>query len=265
MFFRKSLILSAFSMLAAGSSARGQLISNGDFSAGLTGYTTAGAVSTAASYSYTAPSTGADPGSFSGGTISPTAGTQVTELRSVSSGNTSMQTLESTLGLANNSLQDFSDSLTHPYSHTRLRGGSALQTSFDGTGTLTFDWNFWREDYVPDNDLSFFTISGPGISGNQIVLLSDVNGSAEALALTTGRGPGAGTGWQDFSYTLPDAGVYTIGFGVLTSNEKKIPSFLHIDNIQLSAVPEVTPSAVLLLFGAVGIVMRRRRSLVNRP
>ena len=241
-------------------SAEAVLITNGDFSSGLTGYTTVGMTSTAPSYTYTTPSTGFGGGAYLGGTISPTSGSQVTQLRST--GGVGRRAIESALGLPNRSLQNLSNSLTHSSRHYSLTNGSAIQTSFTGSGTLSFDWNFWREDYTPYNDISFFTISGPGLSGSEIVLLSDVNGSAEALAATSARGPGGGTGWQGYSYLLPGDGVYTIGFGVIEARDAVVPSFLHIDNIQASVlVPEASPAltAALMAVSGLGLTMRRRR------
>ena len=254
-------IFCLFVFAGLGPLARAALITNGDFSSGLSGYTTVGAVSTATSYTSTEPSTSFGSGPYLPGTILPTTGTNVSQLRATKNG-PATNLIESTLGLSGGSLQALSDSLTHPYAHYGLRGGAAMQTSFNGSGTLTFDWNFWREDFAPYNDLSFFTISGPGITGSEVILLSDVNGSAESLALTTERGPGGGTGWQGFSYTLPGAGVYTIGFGVVNGRTGRVPSYLHIDNIQASVlVPEASPAltAALLVISGFGLAMRRRR------
>ena len=238
---------------------KGALILNGDFDAGLTGYSAAGIVSVAGSYTYAGPSP------FVSGTIAPTSGASVSEIRSTGGINTNL--LEQALGLQTNALRDLSDSLTRSHPLYSVRYGSGMTTTFDGSGELSFDWNFWTEDYAPYNDLAFFTISGPGITGTDLVLLSDVNGSAEALATVTGTGPGAGTGWQGFDYTLPGTGVYTIGFGVVDGRHKSGPSYLHIDNIQASVlVPEASTafSAGLLLLGSLGLMVRRRRPVAER-
>ena len=247
----KSWIVGALAAVSSISVAQAVLISNGDFSAGLTGYTTEGIAATATSYTYT----GAD-----GGTLAPTAGSQVTEIQS---GGVNPDVLEASLGLPAGSLQGLSDSLTHSNPYYTVRKASGIQTAFDGSGTLSFDWNFWTTDSPADNDLSFFTISGPGITGTDIVLLSDLNGSAEALALTSGTGLANGTGWQNFGYTLPGSGSYTISFGVLNSRSASFTSYLHIDNVQVSVlVPEASSAvtAALLVFGGVGLIMRRERS-----
>jgi hypothetical protein len=168
--------------------------------------------------------------------------------------------VESTLGLAPGALQTFSDGLTHNQTHFDIGQGSALATTFttlSGGRTLTFDWNFWRDDYPPFNDFSVFTISGAGITGTEVVLLSDVNTSAEGQFPTTGRGPATGTDWRTFGYTLPSSGTYSIGFGAINGRDSAVPSYLHIDNIQV--VPEVSTPLVLFFFGAFGIFFQRKR------
>ena len=228
-------------------------ISNGDFSSGLTGWTTSGQVGTATSYSYPNPG---------GGTITPTSGTRVSELVTV--GGSNLATLESTLGITSGSLQALSDGLTHPYSHYTLTNGSVITRTITGASDyLSFDWNFWRRDYPPYNDLAFFTISGPGISGGtDIILLADVNNSAEALDTTSWYGPAYGTGWNSYSYALPTMGDYTIGFGIVNARDTSYATYLHIDNVDSVVIPE--PSAALTalaLFGA-GLLypLRRRRA-----
>ena len=240
-----------YAMVIGGAGQVRATITNGDFSAGLTGWTTAGVVSTAASYTY---------GNPGGGTILPTAGTQVAELRTV--GGVSRASMESVLGLPNNSLQTFSNSLSHPYRKWRVRNGSVMTRTIVGASDyVSFDWNFWRRDYPSYNDLAFFTISGPGITGTEIILLSDVNSSPEALAVTSGYGPANGTGWQSYTYNLPSEGDYTIGFGVINSRDTAYNSYLYIDNVDSVVVPEAsTALTAALLFGtALMYPLRRRR------
>ena len=244
-------LLAILLMLTMGAAPSWATIANGDFSAGLAGWSTTGVVSTAPSYTY---------GGTGAGTIFPTVGTQVSELVNV--GGVGRSTMEAALGLPNGALQTFSNSLTHPHRHWRLRNGSVMtRTITDATGYISFDWNFWRSDYPTYNDLAFFTISGPGITGTQIVLLSDVNSSAEALATTTGQGPANGTGWQNYSYTLPSSGDYTIGFGVVNARDTSVESYLYIDNVDSIVMPE--PSAALTAFALLGTgllyPLRRRR------
>ena len=259
----KSTIIGLLWLLFPCSLSWAVLITNGDFSDGLSGYTSVGIVTTAPGYTDTTRPQGGGKRPWAGGSVSPTAGSQVSQLSSVSG--VGATAIESTLGLPSGSLQALSDSLTHPGNgHFNVRDASAMQTTFDGSGVLSFDWNFWSDDYSQSNDYSFFTISGPGIAGNEIVLLADVNGSAEALAAISARGAGGGTGWQDFAYSLPGAGVYTIGFGVVNGRNQNVPSYLHIDNIQTSAlVPEASTSltAMLLVISGLSLATRRRREI----
>ncbi|MCB1094821.1 MAG: hypothetical protein KDN22_04500 [Verrucomicrobiae bacterium] len=237
-------------LLALGGTQASATITNGDFSSGLTGWSTTGVVTTATSYTY---------GGAGGGTILPTAGTQVAEL--VNAGGVADTSMDTFLGLKRNTLQKFSDSLTHPgYADYSLTTGSVLKRTLTGaSGILSFDWNFWRTDYPPYNDLAFFTISGPGISGTQIVLLSDVNGSAEALATTSGYGPSNGTGWQSYSYALPSTGNYTIGFGIVNASDTAYPTYLYIDNVSLVPEPSAAFTAAALLGTGMLYPLRRRR------
>ena len=237
-------------LLTVGGTQAKATITNGDFSSGLTVWSTTGVVSTATSYTYTGAGAG---------TIFPTAGTRVAELINV--GGVSRNSMESFLGLSKNTLQRFSNGLTHPaYPDYSLTIGSVLKRTLTGAGgVLTFDWNFWRTDYPPYNDMAFFTISGPGISGTQIVLLSDVNSSAEALATASGYGPSNGTGWQSYSYALPSTGNYTIGFGIVNAQDSAYPTYLYIDNVALVPEPSAAFTAVALLGTGLLYTLRRRR------
>ncbi|MGK0184357.1 MAG: hypothetical protein ACI9R3_000123 [Verrucomicrobiales bacterium] len=85
--------------------------------------------------------------------------------------------------MSNGEPQDFSDDLAdgpvNPNRQWNVTNGSVMTRKInDASGYISFDWNFWRDDYPSYNDMSFFTISRPGISGTQIILLSDVNSSS---------------------------------------------------------------------------------------
>ncbi|MGY8689233.1 MAG: hypothetical protein ACKVHP_16045 [Verrucomicrobiales bacterium] len=105
-------------------------ITNADFSSGLSGWSTTGSVTTATSYTYSNPQ---------GGTISPTAGTRVAEMRT--SGGVSRNALASFLGTTSTVLNSLvSENATR---------GSGLTTTFTGSGSVSFNWNMWTRDYPP--------------------------------------------------------------------------------------------------------------------
>lgn len=113
----------------------------------------------------------------------------------------------------------------------------------------TLESNFLR---IRRNDVSFFSISGPGT--NVVFPLADVNQVGSL----------GSTGWlTDKSYTFANAGAYTIGFGVYNRNNNTVSSTVRLDAVQIQAIPE--PGAVafgVLSFGAVaGLIARRRRQI----
>ena len=238
---RRGLVLALAALCLGHSHAT---ITNADFSSGLSGWSSTGVVSTATSYTY---------GNPAGGTISPTAGTRVVEMRTRTSVN--RNSLASFLGTTSTALNSL-------VSGNATRG-SAIRTTFTGTGSITFDWNFWTRDYPPYNDFAFVALSGPGISGTQLTLLSNVN----AFAGPNGtNGPSNGTGWQSSTLTLPGDGVYTIGFGTMNSVDNAVNSYFYVDNLQTTCVPE--PSTALAAFFALGLIFwlpnRRWRPASNQ-
>lgn len=211
---------------------------HGNFSSDLTNWDKVGTVTTAASYTYSDPQ---------GGTISPTAGTQVAELRS--SRNVRRNSLASFLGTTSGTLNSL-------VSSTALRG-SAMRTTFTGSVSVTFDWNMWTRDYPPYADFSFVTLSGPGITDTQVTLLANV----DAFADPSSNGPSNGTSWNSSKLNLPGDDVYTIGFGVMNARDNAVTSYFYVDNLETTCVPE--PSTALAAFFAIGLVCwlpyRRRR------
>ena len=182
------------------------------------------------------------------GEISPTAGSQVVEL--LTSGNIRRNTLASFLGTTSGTLNSL-------VPENAIRG-SAIRTTFTGSGSVTFDWNMWTRDYPPYNDFSFVTLSGPGITGTKAQLLTSVTAFA---GLNGTNGPSNGIGWKSTSIALPGDGVYTIGFGTMNAVDNAFTSYFYVDNLQTTCVPE--PSTAIAAFFAIGLVCwmpyRRRR------
>ena len=74
------------------------------------------------------------------------------------------------------------------------------------------------------------------------------------------------TGWIGSSYTLADAGLYTIRFGVTNTGDTSFQSGLAfagvtINDTPIGVVPEPSTWALMILgFGAIGGAMRRRKA-----
>ncbi|MEM7386132.1 MAG: hypothetical protein AAF514_14420 [Verrucomicrobiota bacterium] len=199
------------------------LIPNGDFSSGFSNWSTTGDTDTDTSFTY---------GGTGGGTISPTTGSHVSEIQS---SRRRINSIANFLGVSTADLRNAGGIYHNGYD------GAAIQTTFFGSGEVSFDWNFWTTDApsppIPIfNDFAVVTLSGPGIVGTQITLLADVYDNG--LATASGLGPVNGTGWQSLTLNLPSTGNYTIGFASLNENDRFYDTYLHIDNVQVHPLPE---------------------------
>lgn len=83
--------------------------------------------------------------------------------------------------------------------------------------------------------------------------------NGQVVTLATRSQPGAAS--QVFSQPLGPAGLVTIAFGVIDTQDVTGVSMLRISDLQVNAVPEPA-SAALLLAGVAGLagLLRRRRS-----
>ncbi|BAZ48273.1 peptidase domain-containing protein [Nostoc sp. NIES-4103] len=155
--------------------------------------------------------------------------------------------LESFLGLSNGSLT--TDGV--------IEGSAIKQTIVASSGDiLSFSWNFLTDQVPPDstfNDFAFFSL------GNTVSSLADTftptTISFSRLALETG--------YQTYSYTIPVAGTYTLGFGVVDAGDSAVNSALVIDNVKLQAVDESMSSTGVAAAMALGVWLQtkaRKRS-----
>ncbi|MEO0377884.1 MAG: PEP-CTERM sorting domain-containing protein [Cyanobacteria bacterium P01_A01_bin.17] len=109
--------------------------------------------------------------------------------------------------------------------------GSAIKQTFSGTAgqTLTFDWNFLTNEVTPDptfNDFAFISLFPDGSS-----TLADTNSRFPLLGNDISFNNE--TGFNAFSFVLPDDGDYTLGLGVVDVGDTIVDSALLVDNLNL--------------------------------
>jgi hypothetical protein len=114
--------------------------------------------------------------------------------------------------------------------------GSAIRRQLTAVAgqQLSGKYNFATNESTPDgtyNDFSFFTVAGPGVQ--QALLLADTNVPGFQNSASSYKEP---TGYGVFSYTFPQTGTYTIGFGVSDSHDTAYNSALLIDDLVLGSV-----------------------------
>lgn len=119
----------------------------------------------------------------------------------------------------------------------------------------------WTRDYPPYNDFAFVSLSGPGISGTQLTLLTSVNTFAGPAGT---NGPSNGTGWQTTTLTLPETGTYTIGFGTMNARDTAFASYFYVDDLQTTCIPEPSTALAAAVALAAALWPRRRRRIVAR-
>ncbi|WP_196520608.1 hypothetical protein [Nostoc sp. WHI] len=157
--------------------------------------------------------------------------------------------IEQLLGLEAGSLNDLGEG--------QVTKGSTIQQTFTGQAgdILSFDWNFLTNEVlppVPFSDFSFVSIT-PSSDGSisSLLELGDVSEAASATSLTEFFEE---TGFQTFSFKLPNTGTYSLGVGVINVGDSIFDSGLLVDNIKLTSVPEPTPVLGLLKFSALFIL-----------
>ncbi|MGI1669179.1 MAG: hypothetical protein K6L74_02510 [Neptuniibacter sp.] len=130
---------------------------------------------------------------------------------------------------------------------TDVTEGSAIKSTIEveAGDTLSFDWVWDTDDYLPFNDFAFVGLSLLGIE--------------EVLASVAISGD-YGTTSGSYSWTAGAAGVLTYVIGVVDVGDTAVTSYLNVS--KLSPVP--VPAAALLfgsaLLGFAGFSARRKVS-----
>lgn len=234
---RLALLVSAALALVARADAS---VSNGDFSAGLAGWTTLGDVGVTAGPAafLTTASLDQDDAPAAAGAFN-FSGTSA-DLAGVANG------LEEFAGLAIGGLDpDFAGGIL-------AFEGSALKQSFavNAGDTLSFTYDFRTNDNV-SADFAFLVVEGMMIS---LADFSDASASLGAYSFATGASP--------FQYTFTQTGSVTVVFGVVDAGDFAATSALAVSDVAVSAIPE--PSAFAALAGVAGLALaglRRRRAV----
>jgi len=130
---------------------------------------------------------------------------------------------------------------------TNVIEGSAIKSTIEveAGDTLSFDWVWDTDDYLPFNDFAFVGLSLLGIE--------DILAS---VAISGDYGTTSGS----YSWTAGAAGVLTYVIGVVDVGDSAVTSYLNVS--KLSPVP--VPAAALLfgsaLLGFAGFSARRKVS-----
>ena len=255
--FTLSTTIAAFALtLGLSSTAQAASLTNGDFSAGLSGWTTSGDATVAQGTLFNELNIGHGTRLLLG-----TASTFSEDdfPSAIGHYNLSGQSpleaglaLESTLNLAGGALNDADNG------NFVMEGSSASQTfSVQAGDTLSFDWQFFTREGAGGFNLgdTAWLVLTTG-SGTQLTKLGD---TASLSLLDVGQGWNASS-LSSQSITFSQAGSVTLAWAVGDVNDYVSTSLLSIGNVSVTAVPE--PGSVALLLAGLSIagVAAHRRS-----
>lgn len=122
--------------------------------------------------------------------------------------------------------------------------GSLLYTTMnlDAGTTVSFDWLFKANDYIPFNDFASFKIDGETFKLSDVATVGNYGSS----------------GWNTFSYTLNKATFGTLAFIVSNYGDQVLNSNLNVSNLNIAAVPEPETYA-LMMTGLLGLLYSRKK------
>jgi hypothetical protein len=240
--------LTAIALALAAAGANAQVV-NGDFAAGLAGWTSAGDASASAGnplWLTTASSTEVD--DADAGLAAGARNVSGHDPLPVGTGGGSLEAfLGVPLGALDPDPAGFVDA---------TEGSAASQTFTAASGSrLSFQWDLGTLDGRNDPtlaDVAFVVIDG------QVITLAN---SLAATTPTTLGGNLAHTGWMDFSTTIAGTGLHTITLGIVDVGDYVDTSSLAVADVRLSAVPEASTVPMLLAGIALVGLQRRRRGM----
>ena len=110
--------------------------------------------------------------------------------------------------------------------------GSAIKQTFTAAAgdVISFDWNFLTNEFAPDeffNDTGFLSLNGFTFE------LADTNADFTDAPIESGFSSQTGT--QSLTFSVTNAGTYTIGFGAVDVGDSVVDSALAIDNINIQS------------------------------
>ena len=138
-----------------------------------------------------------------------------------------------------------------------LYADSALfqNVSWNAGDSLSFDWNFKANDYMPFNDWSMFRVRDT--SGGILFNLT--------LSNVSSVGNFGATGWDSYTYTFTSEGSGYVDFGVFNFADTYAPSQLSIDNVTTYDAPVPEPATLTILcLGLMSLAIRREYRETNR-
>lgn len=240
---KQTILAASLGLLSAGNA---MAFTNGDFSAGLTGWDVLGDVAvnfgsvvmTNASATYeddfpqaagTYNISGNEPG-LAGGDVEAFAGLSVGDLD---------------IDFNNNSTIDIEEYATE---------GSVLKQtiSVSASDMLSFKWNFYTNE-GPNADFAFVAIDGV------IVLASTSDAVIPSVPFDWT------TNAHTFSHTFATAGTYTISVGVVDVGDYAVSSALYVDNFDIAAAPVPEPRDWMLMLAGLGLVGLMVERAKRRP
>jgi hypothetical protein len=190
-----------------------------DLSNGVTGWTTAGSVTT--SSSTVAFNIGGSPYS-----LTPASGYSLARIQTTGG----PWSPNATLGLSANSLESFLNDANGNITNF----GLMTKTFAFNVGTYSFAWAYAAADYQPYNDGAVFTLAG---AGTQSLISLARNGSSPTdlsgpSPYTQILGSYGSTSWLTTSFDIATAGSYQVGFAAYNWDDTSLSPNLFVSGIE---------------------------------
>lgn len=160
------------------------------------------------------------------------------------SGAVQFDSMATSLGLTSTSISSIKNMLV--YQSQNGGGGNPTPTNASwmkrdvqlqaGT-TYTMAWQYLSTDYTPFNDGSIMTL----VHKTNSSIVGNLNNTVSQYALLGFTNPGTGnystgsygsTGWQVATFTVPEDGVYTLGFASFNLGDTILSPILLVDEVQ---------------------------------